>query len=84
VSAVISSAFPANLLHSKHASVYNVSASTTVVDLLVTISFLNREVTTQLLFKIFHEHLGFDIVLGSQWQAWCALNKGQLISSPYS
>jgi len=78
VTAAINSALPVNLLCSKRAAVHNVHNTTSLVELPVTVSFLNQEFTTQLPFQIFHEDIGFEVVFGSQWESWCILNKGQL------
>ena len=68
VTAAINSALPVNLLCSKRAAVHNVHNTTSLVELPVTVSFLNQEFMTQLPFQIFHEDIGFKVIFGSQWE----------------
>jgi len=64
-------------LHRKRATLHTVDNTTLHAELPVTVSFLNQDVTTCLEFVNLDEDVGFEVVLGSRWQSWCTLNKGQ-------
>lgn len=67
---------PVNILSRTHASIHHVSQAVSIVHLPVTACFLGQAMLTILPFAISDINLGFEIVLGCQWDSWCRLNKG--------
>jgi len=76
VSAAVCPHLPVNLVNRRRASLHDVDEGAFRVELLVTISFLNQVATNVLPFMIVEDAVGFEVVLGSQWETWCGQNKG--------
>ena len=78
VCAAVSPLLPLNFVTRKRASVHGngIDEATFSMELLVTVTFLNRAATVILPFTIVDQDLGFEVILGSQWDTWCDQNKG--------
>jgi hypothetical protein len=76
VSTAVSPLLLINLVTRKRASLHGVDAGTACVELLVSVCFLNQAATAVLLFTIVNNDVGFEVILGSQWETWCVRNKG--------
>jgi len=67
VNAAVNSQLSINLLSRQRASVHAINKAVSVVDLPLTACFLGQGRSTVLSFVISEEDLGFEIILGSQW-----------------
>jgi len=77
VNAAVNSQLSINLLSRQRASVHAINKAVSIIDLPVTACFLGQGRSTILLFVISEEDLGFEIILGSQWDLWCSQHKGK-------
>jgi len=73
----VNSQLSINLLSRQRASVHAINKAVSVVDLPVTAFFLGQGRSTVLSFVISEEDLGFEIILGSQWDLWCSQHIGK-------
>ena len=76
VSAAICPTLSVNLLNRRRASIHDVDGTASVVDLPITVSFLNQEMSMSFSFTVVERDFGFEVLLGSQWESWCTQNKG--------
>ena len=77
ISAAISPGLSINLLNRKCASVHDVDNSASITELPITVSFLDQVLTTHLSFVVTDRDVGFEVVLGHQWESCCKQNKGR-------
>ena len=77
VNAAVNSQLSVNLLGRQQASVHAIDKALSIVDLPVTACFLGQGRSTVLSFVILEDNLGFEIILGSQWDSWCSQHKGK-------
>ena len=63
-----------NILSRRRASVHDINIALSVS---VAARFLGQGRSIVLPFIISNENLAFEIVLGSQWETWCSLYKGE-------
>lgn len=80
--AAVSPRASVNLLSRIRASAHAVNSAVCSVELPLTVCFLGQAVSTTLSFVISDDDLGFEIILGSEWQSWCTTNKGQTCQLP--
>ena len=76
VKAAVSPHLPVHLLSRTRASFHNIDKAISTVDLPVSVSFLNKTVSTVLSFVIIDRDVRFELVLGCRWETWCMQNKG--------
>ncbi len=84
VSAAVCAGLPVNLISRRRASVHDVDEATLSVELLVTVSLPNQAASTVLPFIIVDDTVGFEVVLGLQWETWCEQNRGPFLTPFFS
>jgi hypothetical protein len=78
VTAAICPALSVNLLNRMRASTHDIEKVTLQAELPVTVSFLGQAFTILLSFIIVDRDFGFEMALGTQWEAWCTQKKGKI------